>query len=146
MGELTQCLTSSQFPQTFLTSPSKLRIDLCKIPTVISETLIVLGYMLLWCFKKPTFILYIYLFSGDSIPDRTRNILPGQCYDYVQPQVGFDGAGFAKLGRPKWGFLLKCSWIVFYFSWSLNFLAKWSTSSSLPVNQTLEFLRGFYAG
>ena len=33
-----QCLTPSQFPQTFLTNPSKL---LCKIPTVITETLVV---------------------------------------------------------------------------------------------------------
>ena len=36
-----QCLTTSQFPQTFLTNPSKLRIYRCKIPTVITETLIV---------------------------------------------------------------------------------------------------------
>jgi hypothetical protein len=28
----------SQFPQTFLTNPSKLRIYLCKIPTVMTET------------------------------------------------------------------------------------------------------------
>ena len=31
----------SKFPQTFLTNPPKLRIYLCKIPTVITETLIV---------------------------------------------------------------------------------------------------------
>ena len=30
----------SQFPQTFLTNPSKLRIYLCEIPTVITETVI----------------------------------------------------------------------------------------------------------
>ena len=41
----------------------------------------------------------IYISSGDSIPDRTKNIQPGQCYDFVQPQVGFDGAGYAKLGK-----------------------------------------------
>ena len=35
------CLTQTQFPQTFLTNPSKLRIYLCKIPTVIRETLTV---------------------------------------------------------------------------------------------------------
>jgi hypothetical protein len=29
----------SQFARTFLTNPSKLRIYLCKIPTVITETL-----------------------------------------------------------------------------------------------------------
>ena len=34
--------TYSQFPQTFLTNPSKLRIYLCKIRTVITEILIVL--------------------------------------------------------------------------------------------------------
>ena len=38
---LTPCLTLSQFPQTFLTSPSKLRNQPCKIPTVITETLMV---------------------------------------------------------------------------------------------------------
>jgi hypothetical protein len=32
-------LRLSQSPQTFLTNPSKLRIYLCKIPTVITETL-----------------------------------------------------------------------------------------------------------
>jgi hypothetical protein len=37
----TLCLTLRQFPQTFLTNPSKLRIYLRKIPTVITETLIV---------------------------------------------------------------------------------------------------------
>ena len=31
----------SQLPQRFLTNPSKLRIYLCKIPTVVTETLIV---------------------------------------------------------------------------------------------------------
>ena len=31
-------LTLSQLPETFLTNPSKLRIYLCKIPTVITET------------------------------------------------------------------------------------------------------------
>jgi hypothetical protein len=41
LGELTQCLTLSQFAQTFLTNPSKLRIYPCKIPTVNTETLIV---------------------------------------------------------------------------------------------------------
>ena len=35
------CLTLNQFPQTFLTNPSKLRIYLWKIPTMIAETLIV---------------------------------------------------------------------------------------------------------
>jgi hypothetical protein len=30
---MTRCLTLSQFPQIFLTNPSKLRIYLCKIPT-----------------------------------------------------------------------------------------------------------------
>jgi hypothetical protein len=35
------CLTLNQFPQTFLANPSKLRIYPCKIPTVITETLIV---------------------------------------------------------------------------------------------------------
>jgi hypothetical protein len=34
-------VTQSEFPQTFLTNPSKLRIYLCKIPTVITETLTV---------------------------------------------------------------------------------------------------------
>ena len=35
-------LTLNQFPQTFLTNSSELRIYiLCKIPTVITETLIV---------------------------------------------------------------------------------------------------------
>ena len=38
---VSQCLTLSQFPQTFLTNPSKLRIYMCKMPTVITETLIV---------------------------------------------------------------------------------------------------------
>ena len=33
--------TYSQFPHTFPTNPSKRRIYLCKIPTVITETLIV---------------------------------------------------------------------------------------------------------
>jgi hypothetical protein len=33
--------TDSVFPQTFRTNPSKLRIYLCKIPTVITETFIV---------------------------------------------------------------------------------------------------------
>jgi hypothetical protein len=33
--------TSSKFPQTFLTNAAKLRIYRCKIPTVITETLIV---------------------------------------------------------------------------------------------------------
>jgi hypothetical protein len=37
--ELTLYLTLSQFLQTFLTNPSKLRIYLCKIPTVTTETL-----------------------------------------------------------------------------------------------------------
>jgi hypothetical protein len=32
-------VSSSQFLQTFLTNPSKLRTYLCKIPTVITETL-----------------------------------------------------------------------------------------------------------
>jgi hypothetical protein len=32
--ELTQCLPLSEFPQTFLTNPSQLRIYPCKIPTV----------------------------------------------------------------------------------------------------------------
>ena len=41
LRELTQCLTLSQFPQTFLTNPSKLRTYLCKIPTTITKTLIV---------------------------------------------------------------------------------------------------------
>jgi hypothetical protein len=41
LRELTQCLTLSHFAQTFLTNPSKLRICPCKIPTVITETLIV---------------------------------------------------------------------------------------------------------
>ena len=35
------CLTLSQFPQTFLINPTKLTICLCKIPTVITETLTV---------------------------------------------------------------------------------------------------------
>jgi hypothetical protein len=39
LRKLIQCLTLRQFPQTFLTNPSKLRIYLCKIPTVITETL-----------------------------------------------------------------------------------------------------------
>ena len=34
-------LTLDQFSQTFLTNPSKLKIYPCKIPTVITETLIV---------------------------------------------------------------------------------------------------------
>ena len=34
-------MSLSQFPETFLTNPSKLRIYLCKIPTVITKTLIV---------------------------------------------------------------------------------------------------------
>jgi hypothetical protein len=34
-------LTLGQFPQTFLTNPSKLRIYICKILTVITGTLIV---------------------------------------------------------------------------------------------------------
>jgi hypothetical protein len=42
--ELTLCLTVSQFPETFLTNPSKLRIYPCKIPTVITETLIAFRY------------------------------------------------------------------------------------------------------
>ena len=41
LRELNKCLTPSQFPQTFLTNPSKHRIYLCQIPTVIRETLIV---------------------------------------------------------------------------------------------------------
>ena len=49
---MTHCLTLSQFPQTFLTNPSKLRIYPCKIPTVITESLIVYtwlkqGYMVI---------------------------------------------------------------------------------------------------
>jgi hypothetical protein len=40
--ELTHVLTLSRLPQTFLTNLSKLRIYLCKILTVITETLIVL--------------------------------------------------------------------------------------------------------
>ena len=32
-------ISNPEFPQTFLTNPSKLRIYLCKIPTVITETL-----------------------------------------------------------------------------------------------------------
>ena len=32
----------NQFPQKFLTNPSELRLYLCKISTVITETLIVL--------------------------------------------------------------------------------------------------------
>ena len=39
---VTQYLTLSPVPQPFLTNPSKLRIYLCKVPTVITETLIVL--------------------------------------------------------------------------------------------------------
>ena len=35
-----KCVKLSQFPQTFLTNPSRLRIYRCKIPTVITETLI----------------------------------------------------------------------------------------------------------
>jgi hypothetical protein len=38
--ELTQCLTLGQVLQTFLTNPSKLRFYRCKIPTVITQTLI----------------------------------------------------------------------------------------------------------
>jgi hypothetical protein len=41
LRKLSHCLTLSQYPQTFLTNPSKLRIYLCKIPTVITETLTV---------------------------------------------------------------------------------------------------------
>jgi hypothetical protein len=41
LRELTYCLTRSQCPENFLTNPSKLRIYQCKIPTVITETLIV---------------------------------------------------------------------------------------------------------
>jgi hypothetical protein len=37
-GTITQRLPPSQFPQTFLTNPSKFRIYLCKILTVITET------------------------------------------------------------------------------------------------------------
>jgi hypothetical protein len=37
LKDLTRCITLSQFPQTFLTNPSKLRIYLCKIPTVITN-------------------------------------------------------------------------------------------------------------
>ena len=33
-GNDSEFITLSQFPQTFLTNPSKLRIYLCKIPTV----------------------------------------------------------------------------------------------------------------
>ena len=38
---MTRCLSLSQFPQTFLTNPLKLTIYLRKIPTVITETLMV---------------------------------------------------------------------------------------------------------
>jgi hypothetical protein len=36
---MTRCLTLSQFPQTFLTNPLKLRIYQCKIPTIWSQKL-----------------------------------------------------------------------------------------------------------
>jgi hypothetical protein len=39
--DLVLILTPSQFHQTFLTNSSKLRIYLGKVPTVITETLIV---------------------------------------------------------------------------------------------------------
>ena len=37
-GTDSKCLTTNQFPQTFLTNLLKLRIYLYKIPTVITET------------------------------------------------------------------------------------------------------------
>jgi hypothetical protein len=40
-GGPTQCKTASQFPQTSLINPLKLRIFLYEIPAVILETLIV---------------------------------------------------------------------------------------------------------
>jgi hypothetical protein len=40
-GYLPAAISNPEFPQTFLTNPSKLRIYLCKIPAVITETLIV---------------------------------------------------------------------------------------------------------
>jgi hypothetical protein len=40
---VSRTLTRNQFPQTLLTNPSKLRIYLRRIPTVITETLTVLG-------------------------------------------------------------------------------------------------------
>ena len=39
--DYSRCETLNQFPQTFLINPSKHRIYLWKIPTVITETLMV---------------------------------------------------------------------------------------------------------
>jgi hypothetical protein len=41
MFEGTDSLFNTESPQTFLRNPSKLGIYLCKIPTVITDTLIV---------------------------------------------------------------------------------------------------------
>lgn len=41
----------------------------------------------------------IHKFSGEAVTNQTKNVQPGQCYDFVQPQVGFYGAGYAKLGE-----------------------------------------------
>jgi hypothetical protein len=46
MFEGTDSVFNTEFPQTFLTNPSKLRIYLCKIPAVITETLIEPGLRL----------------------------------------------------------------------------------------------------
>jgi hypothetical protein len=63
--ELTHCLTLrlSRFPRTFLTNPSKLRIYRCKIPTVITETLIaetrhdIRETLIYFCKKTRTLVL-----------------------------------------------------------------------------------------
>ena len=36
-----KCLALNQFPQTFLTNPLKRRIDQSKVPTVVTETLMI---------------------------------------------------------------------------------------------------------
>ena len=41
MLEGTDSLSNTELPQTFLTNPSKRRIYLCKIPSLIPETLVV---------------------------------------------------------------------------------------------------------
>ena len=40
-GTVLDSVFNTEFPQTFLTNPSKLTIFRCRIPTVITETLIV---------------------------------------------------------------------------------------------------------
>ena len=40
-----------------------------------------------------------FLYSDETVLNRTSNIQAGVCYSHVQPQVGFNGTGYAKLGE-----------------------------------------------